>query len=45
MKRYLTEMLLAKGSMFRRFTYFHNGRAGNMFQYEDIIDRVIAFIF
>ena len=42
-KRYLWEML-SSGSIFRHLTYFHNGSLGNMSQYEDILDHVLAFV-
>ena len=29
---------------FRCFTYSSNGMAGNMSQFEDIIDRIIAYV-
>ena len=43
-KRYVWEMLLSSGSIFRQFTYFHNGSLGNISQYENNLDHVLAFV-
>ena len=43
-KRYLWEMLLSSGYIFKQLTYFHNGSLGNISQYENIFDRVRAFV-
>ena len=43
-KRYLWAMLLSSDSVCRQLTYFHNRNLGNLSQYEDVIDRVLAFV-
>ena len=43
-KKYLWEMLLSSGSIFRQLTYFHIGSLCNISQYEDILDHVLAFV-
>ena len=41
---YLTELLLQRGSVFRKLTYFHNRSHGNISAHEDVIDRIISFV-
>ena len=41
---YLAVLLLTRGSAFRKFTYLHNSKHGNISAHEDIIDRIISFV-
>ena len=41
---FLKKALLANGSIFCKFTYFHNRTSGNISQCEDILDRIISFL-
>ena len=43
-RRYMLEMLLSSGSVFRRFTYFYIAFCGSISQHEDVVARVIAFV-
>ena len=38
-------LLLSRYSSFCQFTYFNNGLAGNISDYEDILDRILSFLF
>ena len=43
-KHFLWNVLMSTDSAFRRFTYFYNGKKGNIGQKEDIADRVLSFL-
>ena len=41
---FLKNTLLAHGSIFRNFTYFSGGMAGNISTCEDVLDRILIFL-
>ena len=41
---FLHKVLLARGSVFRQCTYFHNGEGGNLDPHTDIIDNIMRFL-
>ena len=43
-RRYLLNVLLAKESVFRQFTYFYNSKKGNISSREDVLDRILEFV-
>ena len=43
-RQYLLAVLLMRHSKFKQLTYFHNEKACNILIYEDIVDRVVAFV-
>ena len=43
-RRYSLAVLLARHFKFRQRTYFHNVKVVNLLRYEDIVDRVVAFV-
>ena len=43
-KWYLRCLLMAEESPFGQFTYFRNGRSGNISKTEDIIDRILSYL-
>ena len=43
-RRYLLNVLLAKESEFRQFTYFYNNKKGNISSREDVLDRILCFV-
>ena len=41
---FLQVVLLSTDSCFRQFTYFCNGRSGNISSHEDVLDRILSFL-
>ena len=43
-RHYLLNVLLARDSVFRQFTFFYNKKRGNLSAREDVIDRIVCFV-
>ena len=43
-RHFLQQSLLARDSAFHQFTYYSNGRPGNISSTEDILDRILSYL-